>query len=228
MVDRGEAANGVVNPVVNGVVNRVTFPGQSNARAACAGARSRPLGARRLLILKGYLPVSARRRHQPLTVLAPLAGALPVTGAHAPTSLLAQLAPHARLVGPATIVAAVALLTLAVLAGWLRCRHVGRLLASRETRVLVPADTHDPSMEDVVRFAAQLHRVRRRGRARLERPAAAIRIRIHSAPGGRLAFELDAPAHARGVIATAMGAYPDIELGDPTAMQPDDNPTAPS
>ena len=99
---------------------------------------------------------------------------------------------------------------------WLRRRQVGRLLASRATWALVPADTHDPSLEEVGRFAAQLGRVRRRGRARLERPAAAVRVRIHSDPGGRLGYQLHAPAHARGVLAAALSAYPDIEVRDRT------------
>jgi hypothetical protein len=172
--------------------------------------------------------VRAPRRRDPLALLAAVAGiAAPAVAmhAHALAAAVARLVPYVRLAGPAATAAIIAFLAAAAAAGWLRRRHVAALLASREIRALVPADTHDPSMDEVARFAAQLARTRRRGRARLERPAAAIRLRIHSTAGGRLSYELHAPAQARGVLAAALGAYPDIELRDPVAVHLADDRT---
>jgi hypothetical protein len=98
---------------------------------------------------------------------------------------------------------------------------VARLVATRQTLrsrtrlVVVPADEFDPSPETVVRFAAQLGRTRRRVRGWLDRRASAIRIRLDADPDGRLAYLLEAPRHAEGVVRNALRSYEGVELREP-------------
>ena len=104
-----------------------------------------------------------------------------------------------------------------------RRRRVRRLLADRQSRALVPSDELDPQVDAVLRFAAQLGRVRRRGRGRLERPASAVRVRIASKPGGRLAYELHHPQPGPPGRRHGVSAYPGIDIYDldvPRGEQP--------
>lgn len=150
----------------------------------------------------------------------------PATAAAA-TDRLGDLPTRASPASSGAIVIAIALVVIAIAAVALRRRQVRRLLAARQARALVPSDALDPPVEAVLRFAAQLGRVRRRGRGRLERPSSAIRVRIASAPGGRLGYELHHPAHARAVIDAALGAYPDLDVHDLTPPPPSDTATEP-
>lgn len=103
---------------------------------------------------------------------------------------------------------------------------IARLVATRRTLrtrtrfVVVPADEFDPSPEAVVRFAAQLGRVRRRVRGWLDRRASAVRIRLEADPDGRLAYLLEAPQHAEGVVRSALRSYEGVELREPDAVRP--------
>jgi hypothetical protein len=111
--------------------------------------------------------------------------------------------------------ASVAVLVIALIA---RAVATRRTLRSRARLVVVPADEFDPSPEAVVRFAAQLSRVRRRVRGWLDRRASAVRIRIETDADGRLAYLLEVPQHGAGVVRSALRSYEGIELRDPDTV----------
>lgn len=159
--------------------------------------------------------MSGSRGRHPILLVAATTGPVAVVPGEDTAALIHDVA---RVVPPTVLITSgVVAFTLWACAVALRRRHVRRMLADRLTWRLVPADTLDPQLDAVVRFAAQLTRSRRRGRAWLERPAATIRIRIHSTPEASVAYEMTAGAHARSVVRTALGAYPEVELHETTS-----------
>jgi hypothetical protein len=99
--------------------------------------------------------------------------------------------PHcllAAVTGPGVLLLGLVLVAALVAAVVWRRRLCRDLLADRVELQLVPSPEFDPSIEAVERLASQLGRTRRRGRGRLERPAAAVRFAIDSDGSGRLAY----------------------------------------
>lgn len=115
---------------------------------------------------------------------------------------------------PLTLVVFVATLLALVALGVLRRLVIGRALGRRVRVQLVPSDDFDPADEAVTRFAAALGRTQRVLHGLLDRPARSARLRLSGDPAGRLRYEVDLPAHARGVLANA--TYPEVELHDTT------------
>ena len=110
------------------------------------------------------------------TALLLLAG---VIAAIAIAPLVARLDPSRALTdfaGRYHLLALVALPVAGLLA--LRLLVTRRALRSRVRFAVVPAEDFDPSLEAVVRFAAQLSRVRRSVRGWLDRRASAVRISL--------------------------------------------------
>ena len=93
-----------------------------------------------------------------------------------------------------------------------------RALRSRVTFAVVPADEFDPSIETVVRFAAQLARVRRTVRGWADFGASAIRVRLENDREGRLAYLLEVPARSQQLVRAALRTYEGVELRDPHAI----------
>lgn len=90
-----------------------------------------------------------------------------------------------------------------------------RLLLRRALRArapicqLLPADTFDPSPEEVARFAAVLSRVRRVSRTVGGRQASAVRIRLASVDGA-LAFTVEGPQGAASLVRAS--GYAGVEV----------------
>jgi hypothetical protein len=154
------------------------------------------------------------------TALLLLAGSI---AASAIAPVVARLDPSQALADLAGRIHLVALMPLPVvgLLG-LRVLATRRALRSRVRFAVVPAEDFDPSLEAVVRFAAQLSRVRRSVRGWLDRRASAVRIRLEPDPEGRLAFSVEAPSRAREVLLAALRSYERLEVTEvaPAAKPP--------
>jgi hypothetical protein len=95
-----------------------------------------------------------------------------------------------------------------------------RTLRSRMQLHLVPADEFDPSLDQVLRFAAQLSRSRWRVLGWLDLRASAMRITLTADRDGRLAYLVEAPLRAASVVRNALRGFDGIELRDPAGLLP--------
>jgi hypothetical protein len=125
----------------------------------------------------------------------------PGPGVFSPTAIRADLLPS---LGSALLIAlALALLRLVL---------SRRALRSRVQFELLPADTFDPSLDAIRRFAAQLTRTRRGFLIGwLERPGSAVRILIAPDQQGVLRYRLEVPERARTALGAALTAYSQLE-----------------
>lgn len=99
-----------------------------------------------------------------------------------------------------------------VLAGALRLAFTRRALESRVQLELLPADTFDPPLAAIQRFASQLARTRRGFLLGwLERSGSAVRILISSDTQGVLHYRLEVPGRARMALQAALTAYSHLE-----------------
>lgn len=87
-----------------------------------------------------------------------------------------------------------------------------RALAARCELALVPADEFAADPESVLRFASQLLRTEPVVRGWLERPAAAIRVRLGHDADGLLTYSLGVPGRSRAVLEEALRGYRGIEV----------------
>jgi len=107
------------------------------------------------------------------------------------------------------VLVAVALL-LAVL---LACRVVAtrRSLASRTRLVVLAPDSFDPSLDAVLRCAAQLSRVRRLVGEWLDPRARAVRVLLDCDREGRMRYSLSVPERALPAVRSALGVYDRVQ-----------------
>jgi hypothetical protein len=125
----------------------------------------------------------------------------PGPGGLSPTAIRADLLP---------LLAGVVLLGLAL--ACLRVVFVRRALRSRVQIELLPADTFEPSLDAIRRFAGQLARTRRGFLLGwLERPGSAVRILIAPDDQGVLRYRLEIPERARSALAAALTAYSQLD-----------------
>jgi len=119
-----------------------------------------------------------------------------------PTSIRADLLPP---LGGLTV--------LVLLVAVLRVAFTRRVLRSRVQFELLPADTFDPSLDAIRRFAAQLVRIRRGFLIGwLERSGSAVRILIAPDKDGVLRYRLEVPERARIALEAALTAYSQLEV----------------
>jgi hypothetical protein len=112
-------------------------------------------------------------------------------------------------------------LPLAVALAGLRLLLTRRALRSRVQFELLPADTFDPSLDAIRRFAAQLVRTRRGFLLGwLERPGSAVRVLITPDRRGVMRYRLEVPERARTALGAALSAYSQLEVKecDPLAF----------
>ncbi len=125
----------------------------------------------------------------------------PGPGVFSPTAIRTYLLPP---------LASAVLIALAM--ACLRLMLSRRALRSRIQIELLPADTFDPSLDAIRRFAGQLARTRRGFLLGwLERPGSAVRILIAPDEHGVLRYRLEVPARARTTLAAALTAYSQLE-----------------
>jgi hypothetical protein len=126
----------------------------------------------------------------------------PGPGVISPTSIRADLPPLAG-----------GLSAIAALLAVLRRVLTRRALRSRVRFELLPADTFDPSLDAIRRFAMQLARTRRGFLfGWLERPGSAVRILIAPDQRGVLHYRLEVPERARVALEAALSAYSQLEV----------------
>jgi hypothetical protein len=126
----------------------------------------------------------------------------PGPGVFSPTAIRADLLP---LLGSA--------LPILLVLGCLRLLLTRRALRSRVQFELLPADTFDPSLDAIRRFAAQLVRTRRGFLLGwLERPGSAVRVLIAPDRQGVLRYRLEVPERARAALSAALTAYSQLEV----------------
>jgi hypothetical protein len=126
----------------------------------------------------------------------------PGPGVASPTAIRANLLPLLGIALPP-----------AVALSSLRLLLTRRALRSRVQFELLPADTFDPSLDAIRRFASQLARTRRGFLLGwLERPGSAVRILIAPDRQGVLHYRLEVPQRARTALAAALTAYSHLEV----------------
>jgi hypothetical protein len=117
----------------------------------------------------------------------------------------------------------VTLLALGLLAG--RVVATRRSLASRTRLVVLAPDSFDPSLDAVLRCAAQLSRVRRLVGGWLDPRARAVRVLLDCDPEGRMRYSLSVPARALPAIRSALGVFDRVQAHpietDPTPIEDD-------
>lgn len=103
----------------------------------------------------------------------------------------------------------------ALVVGLLRLVLSRRALRSRVQFELLPADTFDPSLDAIRRFAGQLVRTRRGFiLGWLERPGSAVRILLAPDRHGVLHYRLEVPGRARTALEAALSAYSHLEANE--------------
>jgi hypothetical protein len=134
-------------------------------------------------------------------------------------ALALALAAHARaglaIPSPVLRLLPIALaLALILLLAALAARVVAtrRLLARRARLAVLAPDTFDPSLDSVLRFAAQLSRTRRATRGWLDSRASAVRVLLDADAVGRMRYSLVVPERALPALRAALGAYEQVEL----------------
>ena len=97
------------------------------------------------------------------------------------------------------------------------CRVVAtrRSLASRTRLVVLAPDSFDPSVDAVLRCAAQLSRVRRAVGGWLDPRARAVRVLLDCDEQGRMRYSLSVPERALPAIRSALGVYDRVQAHVP-------------
>lgn len=145
--------------------------------------------------------------------------AVSVLGAARSSSGIAQRA--ASLLGSPLLLIAVALLV----AGMIAARAVAsrRSLESRTRLVVLAPDSFDPSPDAVLRFAAQLSRVRRLVGGWLDPRARAVRVLLDADEEGRMRYSLCVPERALPAVRSALGVFDRVQA---QILDPDPEPAA--
>ncbi len=97
------------------------------------------------------------------------------------------------------------------------CRVVAtrRSLASRTRLVVLAPDSFDPSVDAVLRCAAQLSRVRRVVGGWLDPRARAVRVLLDCDTEGRMRYSLSVPERALPAVRSALGVYDRVQAHVP-------------
>jgi hypothetical protein len=141
-----------------------------------------------------------------IAVVAGLALAVLLSDARSPLGLLARVGALAM---RPLVLAPVALLSLGLLAG--RVVATRRSLASRTRLVVLAPDSFDPSLDAVLRCAAQLSRVRRLVGGWFDPRARAVRVLLDTDPDGRMRYSLSVPERALPAVRSALGVFDRVQ-----------------
>ncbi len=117
------------------------------------------------------------------------------------------------------VVIPVTLMAVALLAG--RVVATRRSLASRTRLAVLAPDSFDPSLDAVLRCAAQLSRVRRLVGGWLDPRARAVRVLLDCDPEGRMRYSLSAPERALPAVRSALGVFDRVQAHP---VEPDPEP----
>jgi hypothetical protein len=144
--------------------------------------------------------------------------AVSVLGAARSSSGIAQRA--ASLLGSPLLLIAVALAAAGMIAA--RVAASRRSLESRTRLVVLAPDSFDPSPDAVLRFAAQLSRVRRLVGGWLDPRARAVRVLLDADEEGRMRYSLCVPERALPAVRSALGVFDRVQA---QVLEPEPEPT---
>jgi hypothetical protein len=130
-----------------------------------------------------------------------------VVGATRSPSELADRA--GRLVARPWLLVVAALVASALVAA--RIVATRRSLKSRTRLVVLAPDSFDPSLDAVMRFAAQLSRVRRVVGGWLDPRARAVRVQLDADVEGRMRYSLTVPERALPAVRSALGVFDRVQ-----------------
>jgi hypothetical protein len=154
---------------------------------------------------------SKRNRSDPRPLIAIAAGACLLAVERAVSDIDLE---QVRQVGPSLIPIAIIATVIALALATQRRRLTLRTLRSREQLAVVPADEFKPTIESVLRFAAQLSRSDRSIVGWFDRRASAVRVSLASDKTGRLAYLLSVPARSGELLRSALRGLEGIEIRD--------------
>jgi hypothetical protein len=106
----------------------------------------------------------------------------------------------------------------------LRALLIRRTLRSRLRFLALPAESFDPSPQAVVRFAAQLGRLRRSVGGFIDAPALGLRVLLVQDEDGRLRYLYEVPGRARALLRSAARLYDEVELTELQPVREDHDP----
>lgn len=159
--------------------------------------------------------MSSQRREDPTLLLVIAAAAVGVIAWRGLSHLeVYTVVSFVRASSPVVIGVGAALVALAAT----RLVATSKTLRSRTAVVVVPADEFDPSIEALLRFAAQLARVRRSVRGWLDARASAVRIRLQPDSEGRITYAIEVPARSSDLLRGALRSFEGVELRDPAEV----------
>jgi len=139
-----------------------------------------------------------------------------VSSGGASLDLLARAEALAPLVlGPAAVVAALAFAA--------RVLVTRRALRSRVQLVVLAPDSFDPSLDAVLRCAAQLSRVRRLVGGWFDPRARAVRVLLDIDGEGRMRYSLSVPERALPAVRSALGSFDRVQV---QAVEPTPEPVS--
>ncbi len=101
-----------------------------------------------------------------------------------------------------------------------------RSLASRVRLVVLAPDSFDPSLDAVLRCAAQFSRVRRLIGGWLDPRARAVRVLLDTDPEGRMRYSLSVPERALPAVRAALGVYDRVQARV-VELEPTQDPASP-
>ena len=143
---------------------------------------------------------------RPLAAVVAVLVAFSVLGAkRSPVGLLGR----AQALAPLVLIPAVVVVAFALV-----CRMVAtrRALASRTRLVVLAPDSFDPSLDAVLRCAAQLSRVRRLVGGWLDPRARAVRVLLDCDPEGKMRYSLSVPSRALPAVRSALGVFDRVQV----------------
>jgi hypothetical protein len=143
---------------------------------------------------------------RPLAAVVAVLVAFSVLGAaRSPVGLLSR----AQALAPLVLIPTVVVVALALA---YRMAATRRALASRTRLVVLAPDSFDPSLDAVLRCAAQLSRVRRLVGGWLDPRARAVRVLLDSDPEGKMRYSLSVPSRALPAVRSALGAFDRVQV----------------
>jgi hypothetical protein len=143
---------------------------------------------------------------RPLLAVVVVVGVLTLVGSGGPS-----LGPIARAEALAPLVLIPAAVVAALAFGW-RVIVTRRALRSRMRLVVLAPDSFDPSLDAVLRCAAQLSRVRRLVGGWFDPRARAVRVLLDTDSEGRMRYSLTLPEKALPAVRSALGAFDRVQL----------------
>lgn len=157
----------------------------------------------------GRCPVSGKGSQDPRPLIAVVVGLIVASLIGGAGGSHVAFVERAESVLPVVLIAGLVLGSVALT--W-RVIATRRALASRTRLVVLAPDSFDPSLDAVLRCAAQLSRVRRLVGGWLDPRARAVRVLLDCDEQGRMRYSLSVPERALPAVRAAVGVFDRVQL----------------